>query len=99
MAGKSRPETGVVLVLGPTQEEDGLVSSEIKGSNGKIVTSTFQSPWPLVKGAFYDVEARDRQNGEGCYLQVLFWRHRSHIIVEIYSNNLPVSRRIGRAVF
>ena len=40
--------------------------------DGRIILSSFLSPsWKLVDGAAYDVEVRDRQNGEGCYLQMV----------------------------
>uniref|UniRef100_A0A7S2SV54 PsbP C-terminal domain-containing protein n=1 Tax=Rhizochromulina marina TaxID=1034831 RepID=A0A7S2SV54_9STRA len=70
MAGKSRPETGVQLRNEPSRGSDGQVTAELEASTGNVIAISFYSPWPLVTGAFYDVESRDRSNGEGCYVQV-----------------------------
>lgn len=70
MAGKSKPEQGIKLEGGVFQGDDGKVIAKLVVSEGKQVSVSFFSPWKLVTGMAYDVEARDRKNGEGCYLQV-----------------------------
>lgn len=73
MASKSRPVTGILLANPPQRaSSDGQVTAEIESTDGRIIASSFLSPtWKLVDGAAYDVEVRDRQNGEGCYLQLV----------------------------
>lgn len=72
MASKSRPVTGILLANPPARGKDGQVTAEIESTDGRIIASSFLSPtWKLVDGAAYDVEVRDRQNGEGCYLQMV----------------------------
>ena len=73
MASKSRPVTGILLANPPQRaSSDGQVTAEIESTDGRIIASSFLSPtWKLVEGAAYDVEVRDRQNGEGCYLQLV----------------------------
>ncbi|KAG7347239.1 hypothetical protein IV203_015944 [Nitzschia inconspicua] len=76
-AGKSKPETGVVLREGSEVSRDsrsGDVLAEIlvKG-NGNVVVpivASFSSPWPLATGTVYDVECRDAQSGDGAFLAV-----------------------------
>lgn len=76
-AGKSKPETGVLLREGTDISRDtksGNVLAEILVASGNgekmpVVTS-FQSPWPLATGAVYDVECRDTKTGDGAFLAV-----------------------------
>uniref|UniRef100_A0A7S4EQN6 PsbP C-terminal domain-containing protein n=1 Tax=Pseudo-nitzschia australis TaxID=44445 RepID=A0A7S4EQN6_9STRA len=79
-AGKSKPETGVLIREGTEISRDsksGNVLAEIlvkqKGSsNGDLmaVVTSFQSPWSLATGAVYDVECRDTKTGDGAFLAV-----------------------------
>lgn len=34
------------------------------------VLINFESPWPLATGGLFDVETRDSNTGDGCYIQV-----------------------------
>lgn len=76
-AGKAKPYTGVVLREGSDVSRDdrsGNVLAEIL--IGKVSTdptpilATFSSPWPLAKGALFDVECRDAKTGDGAFLTV-----------------------------
>mmetsp|Transcript_92133 Transcript_92133/g.187529 ORF Transcript_92133/g.187529 Transcript_92133/m.187529 type:complete len:306 (-) Transcript_92133:269-1186(-) len=79
-AGKSKPETGVLLREGTDISRDtksGNVLAEIlvqkTGSSSDdmmAVVTSFQSPWPLATGAVYDVECRDTKTGDGAFLAV-----------------------------
>jgi hypothetical protein len=78
-AGKSRPETGVILRDGSEVSRDprsGDVLAEIllrpaSGSEEKIpVLASYASPWPLATGTVFDVECRDPKNGDGAFLAV-----------------------------
>ena len=77
-AGKSRPETGVVLRDGSEVSRDsrsGGVLAEIlvksSSSNGKLpVLASYSSPWPLASGTVFDVECRDPNTGDGAFLAV-----------------------------
>lgn len=74
-AGKSRPETGVILRDGSDVQQDkqGNVLSEIlTGTKAKpvAVLATFNSPWKLETGPVFDVECRDAKTGEGAFLAV-----------------------------
>lgn len=75
-AGKSRPETGVILREGSDVSRDsrtGDVLAEIllesKGGPEPYLAA-FSSPWPLAKGSVYDVECRDAKTGDGAFLAV-----------------------------
>jgi len=79
-AGKSRPETGVVLRDGSEISRNartGDVLAEIllqsgSSSDDKMVPilASFSSPWPLATGSVFDVECRDPKTGDGAFLQV-----------------------------
>jgi hypothetical protein len=75
-AGKSRPETGVLLRDGSEVNRDprtGQISAEIlvQSSEGQMpVLVTFDSPWPLATGSVFDVECRDIKTGDGAFLAV-----------------------------
>ena len=71
--GKTKPETGVELfdeTSTPIQNDKGIVSSEIKGSDGSPILVSFQTPWPLLptSGA---LEARDIRSTESAFVQVV----------------------------
>jgi hypothetical protein len=74
-AGKSRPQTGVVLRDGSEvlQDNQGNVLSEIltgSKANPVAVLTTFRSPWKLETGPVFDVECRDGRTGDGAFLAV-----------------------------
>lgn len=75
-AGKSRPETGVVLREGSSVARDsrtGNVVAEIlvgDRSDPIAVFTSFDSPWPLAVGTVFDVESRDAKTGDGAFLAV-----------------------------
>mmetsp|Transcript_15030 Transcript_15030/g.21272 ORF Transcript_15030/g.21272 Transcript_15030/m.21272 type:complete len:316 (+) Transcript_15030:178-1125(+) len=75
-AGKSRPQTGVVLRDGSDVSQDtrtGDVLAEIlTGTKAKpvAVLASFQSPWALQTGPVFDVECRDGKSGDGAFLAV-----------------------------
>ena len=70
VSGKSRPETNVVLVEEPTSSDDGI-SAEVVLSSYVIAKVTFKAPGlPLIKGMYYDVEARNKL-GDSAYIQVV----------------------------
>jgi len=78
-AGKSRPETGVILRDGSDVNRDArtgdvlaeiLLSSKNNPSEKVPVLASFQSPWPLATGTVFDVECRDTNTGDGAFLAV-----------------------------
>jgi len=74
-AGKSRPQTGVVLRDGSdvSQDRNGNVLAEILiGTKAKptAVLASFSSPLKLEKGGVFDVECRDGKTGDGAFLAV-----------------------------
>jgi hypothetical protein len=71
-AGKSRPETGVVLREGSEVQQDtkGNVLAEILLTGNTPVLASFTSPWPLATGSVFDVECRDLKTGDGAFLAV-----------------------------
>lgn len=75
-AGKSRPQTGVVLRDGSEILQDGrsgAVSAEIltgTKANPVAVLVNFASPWKLETGPVFDVETRDGKTGNGAFLAV-----------------------------
>ena len=74
-AGKSRPQTGVVLRDGSEvlQDKKGNVLSEIltgTKANPVAVLASFKSPWKLETGPVFDVECRDGRTGDGAFLAV-----------------------------
>lgn len=76
-AGKSRPETGIILRDGSEVYRDsrsGSVLAEIilKGSRGDRVPvlASYESPWPLATGTVFDVECRDPATGDSAFLVV-----------------------------
>mmetsp|Transcript_32282 Transcript_32282/g.47351 ORF Transcript_32282/g.47351 Transcript_32282/m.47351 type:complete len:310 (+) Transcript_32282:111-1040(+) len=74
-AGKSRPQTGVVLRDGSdvSQDRSGSVLAEIltgTKANPSAVLVSFACPWKLETGPVFDVECRDGKTGEGAFLAV-----------------------------
>ena len=71
--GKPRPETGCVL-LEEVQSSSGngkvsTISAELVTNGGVAASVAFESPWPVARGMYYDVEARS-QEGDSAYLHV-----------------------------
>mmetsp|Transcript_26939 Transcript_26939/g.63270 ORF Transcript_26939/g.63270 Transcript_26939/m.63270 type:complete len:333 (-) Transcript_26939:113-1111(-) len=71
--GKTKPVTGVEFFdesSSPIQNDKGIVSSEIKGTDGAPILVSFQTPWPLLptSGA---LEARDIRSTESAFVQVV----------------------------
>ena len=61
MSGKTRPDTGVVLVAEPAQAARGKAlgtRADLVSADGILATVEFESPWPLQQGTYYDVEVR-----------------------------------------
>ena len=53
----------------PIQNEQGIVSAEIKSINGKPLRIEFQTPWPLLPTTS-GLEARDLRSSESAFVQV-----------------------------
>ena len=74
-AGKSRPETGVVLrdgseVMRDSRTGDVLAEIILKNGSDKVpVLASYSSPWPLATGTVFDVECRD-SSGDAAFLSV-----------------------------
>ena len=71
VSGKSRPETGVVLVE-PPSSEGGAVRADIVISGSLVARVAFDTGagLSLAKGMYYDVEARNKK-GDSAYVQVV----------------------------
>ncbi|EEC50175.1 predicted protein [Phaeodactylum tricornutum CCAP 1055/1] len=74
-AGKSRPQTGVVLRDGSEVQQDsaGNVLAEIltgSKANPYAVLVSFGSPWKLETGPVFDIECRDAKTGDGAFVAV-----------------------------
>lgn len=73
-AGKSKPETGIVLRDGVDVLRDprsGGVSAEVLvNNNTKAIFASFVSPWPIATGPVFDIECRDAKNGDGAFMAV-----------------------------
>jgi len=76
-AGKSKPRTGIIFRDGSEIARDaktGDVLTEIVLSANSPdpvgVLTSFTSPWPVAKGAVFDVECRDSKTGDAAFLSV-----------------------------
>lgn len=79
-AGKSRPETGIVLRDGTEVSRDtktGNVLAEVVLDNASTASEdpiavlvTFTSPWSLAKGSLFDVECRNADTGDSAFLSL-----------------------------
>mmetsp|Transcript_15645 Transcript_15645/g.20607 ORF Transcript_15645/g.20607 Transcript_15645/m.20607 type:complete len:330 (-) Transcript_15645:82-1071(-) len=76
-AGKSKPETGVVIRDGSDITRDsksGNVNAEILLQNAQneytAALLSFTSPWSLAKGFVFDIECRDADTGDGVFVMV-----------------------------
>jgi len=70
--GKPRPETGCVLVeevQSTGDKKNPTVSAELVTGGGVAATVAFESPWPVARGMYYDVEARSTE-GDSAYIHV-----------------------------
>lgn len=70
--GKTKPETGVVLMNGsvPIQNSKGIVSAELVLADEQIVRVEFATPWPLLPTTT-GLEARNLQQPESAFVQVV----------------------------
>jgi hypothetical protein len=68
VTGKSRPELGCVLIEEVAQSGS-TVTAELALNGGVAATATFDSPWPLAKGLYYDVETKNEKGS--AFLQVV----------------------------
>ena len=70
ISGKSRPETGCVMVEAPAASGS-VVSADLVLNRGVVATVQFDAPsLKLAKGFYYDVEARSK-TGDSSYVQVV----------------------------
>ena len=63
MSGKTRPDTGCVLVSEPRVDKVGkaqVLNAELVTSDGYVATASFETPWFLQLGNYYDVEVRSK---------------------------------------
>ena len=70
--GKPRPETGCILieeVQSTGSAKSPTISAELVTNGGIAATMAFDSPWPLARGMYYDVEGRS-QDGDSAYVHV-----------------------------
>lgn len=67
LSGKPRPETGVIL-LEPVVQSGKTVSAELLAP-GLIIGAAFESAYPVAKGNYYDIEARNKE-GDSAYVHV-----------------------------
>lgn len=72
LSGKPRPETGVVL-LEPVIQSGTTIRAELlcsgSASAGVSAVAVFDTPYPVAKGNYYDVEARTKE-GEASFIHV-----------------------------
>ena len=64
MSGKTRPDTGCVLVSEPRVDRVGkarVLTAELVTSDGYVATTSFETPWFLQLGNYYDVEVRAKK--------------------------------------
>ena len=71
MSGKTRPDTGCVLVSEPRVDRVGkaqVLNAELVTSDGYVATASFETPWFLQLGNYYDVEVRSTEGGDCAFL-------------------------------
>lgn len=71
MSGKTRPDTGCVLVNEPRVEKRGkaqIATAELVISDGYVATASFETPWFLRSGSYVDVEVMSKEGGDGAFL-------------------------------
>ena len=71
--GKTKPNTGVVLVQGsaPIQNKQGIVTAELLSRKGNPILVEFTAPYPLLPTT-NGLEARDLQQSESAFVQVIY---------------------------
>ena len=69
VTGKSRPELGCILLDEATQTGK-TISAELVLHGGVTAIATFDTPWQLQRGLYYDVEAKS-DKGASAFLQVV----------------------------
>jgi len=68
MTGKTKADLGIFLV-DEIKTAAGTLSADVVLSGGVIATASFDTPWKLAEGGYYDVEAQSKE-GEVAFLQV-----------------------------
>jgi hypothetical protein len=68
VTGKSRPELGLVLI-DEVKQTGNTLTAELALNGGVAATATFDAPWPVAKGLYYDVEAKSEKGS--AFLQVV----------------------------
>ena len=71
MSGKTRPDTGVVLLDEPAQNARGkslTATADLVSADGVAASVAFDSPWPLQRGNYYDVEVKSKEGGDGAFV-------------------------------
>lgn len=73
MAGKTRPDNGVVFWGDSvaTMDANNVLKAELQDGAGGILTAQFTSAkLKMAQGAAFDVEVRDKQNGDSVFLMM-----------------------------
>lgn len=68
MSGKSKPELGCIVAEEPTVVGKSGVAADLVLTSG-LATVSFESPWKLAEGNYYDVAAKS-QEGDAAFVQV-----------------------------
>ena len=72
VSGKPKPETGCILlreVQASGSAKTPTISAELVTNGGVVATMAFDSPWPVARGTYFDVEARS-QEGDSAFAHV-----------------------------
>ena len=70
--GKPKPETGCILleeVQTTGSAKAPTISAELVTNGGVAATVAFDSPWPVARGTYFDIEARS-QEGDSAFVHV-----------------------------
>ena len=70
MSGKTKPELGIILVDEVKAVGKTGISGDVVLEDRLVAQVTFDTPWPLAEGGYYDLEAKSRDGGECAFLQV-----------------------------
>ena len=99
MSGKTRPDTGCVLVSEPRVDRVGkaqVLNAELVTSDGYVATASFETPWFLQLGNYYDVEVRSKEGGDCAFLVSKTPRQGTSSSASWFSDNIfGISRRYG----
>ena len=68
MSGKSKPELGCIVAAEPTTIGKSGVLADLVLASG-LATVSFDSPWQLAEGNYYDVAAKSK-DGDAAFVQV-----------------------------